>query len=332
MNTTLFTPRSRHHSATLAQSLARFYFEQELGISPESPEILYLRVAALLFELKAYFRTEQSEQRHALLERIDELITLGTESNLDQSFLDYLLETRLQLTVATPLSNLHASEWHHINLTASTRNIPGMNSSETMKFYKWLGSRLQGVGCVLDLGTWLGASASCLAEGLLANCRQINRTIYAVDTFVWREWMGQHHTNSRRLYSVGESFLDDFHANMTPFHNLVVPIVAYIPPLDQMWEPHSPAALGTIPELRWHGEPIELLIYDLGPVYERLVNTWQLFEPSFVSKKTIIVFNEYGKARAEAIRRFCIERQKQIVPLFKPRASGKAFLYTGRCN
>ena len=78
--------------------------------------------------------------------------------------------------------------------------------------------------------------------------------------------------------------------------------------------------------IRWDGAPIELFVYDMGPQYAQVESAWNVFRPSFVPGRTMVVFNEYGSPRAESLRRFCRERAAELVPMHKPWGPAKAFL------
>jgi len=81
-----------------------------------------------------------------------------------------------------------------------------------------------GVGKIVDLGCWFGATTLCLARGLTQNSgASQNRVIEAFDRFIWEEWMNPialalnlHHT-----YRAGDDFYAYVKELLQPYESVV---------------------------------------------------------------------------------------------------------------
>ena len=135
------------------------------------------------------------------------------------------------------------------------------------------------------------------------------------------------YTEDKRILTAdlsdGSSFFDFFWTHCGPYHALL--------------KVHR-SALNTdgekfdLPEIEWERREIGILVMDLDDGRAATEAMWRAFSPSFSSNNTIIVFNQYGNVRATAIREFCAERSRVLVPVHKPIGSAKAFLYRRRAS
>jgi hypothetical protein len=81
-----------------------------------------------------------------------------------------------------------------------------------------------GVGKIVDLGCWLGATTLCLARGLIQNSgASHNRMIEAFDRFVWEEWMNPIASaiNFRHAYSPNDDFYGYAKELLQPYESVV---------------------------------------------------------------------------------------------------------------
>ena len=66
---------------------------------------------------------------------------------------------------------------------------------------------------MVELGSVMGSSTACLAEGLSLNPVRQSKTIHVYDSFIWLDWM-KTYTEDPELLAAnirdGESFLDYF--------------------------------------------------------------------------------------------------------------------------
>jgi len=196
-----------------------------------------------------------------------------------------------------------------------------MLCKETLGYYKWLARTFEEPGGIVELGSWMGSSTACLAEGLSQNPDRQHKTIHVYDSFVWRDWM-KTYTEDPELLAAnireGESFLKYFWGYAEPFRDLI--------------EVHqSVLKTGTeqfaLPALEWGGGEIGILVMDFA--HDRASNEamWRVFSPSFRSGSTIVVFNQFGNIPAGQVREFCREKALELAPLHKPCSSAKAFRY-----
>src|SRR5258708_17126603 len=73
-------------------------------------------------------------------------------------------------------------------------NLEGMLSANEWRFLRWYAKKVfRGAGSIVDLGSWLGASAASLASGLAERpkAKRPSSRIHTFDTFVWKNWMNK---------------------------------------------------------------------------------------------------------------------------------------------
>lgn len=302
--------------------IARQVFAGQINFDPWDTLNCYLRFTIGLYNIQHFLSSEDANRRDELLDELEELIERFECLSLnDQEYLRYLRDTHLYISQLKDEPVVERELWKDQQVSAATLSIPSMLYDETIRYYKWLAGSLSGFGEVVELGCWLGSSTSSIAEGLYANQAFVNHKIYSFDSFEWRSWMdgflvGKH--ESPRLPLVGDSFLPLFRDYCERHKDIIEPRVCYVA---------GEGEANTLPAPEWNGSPIELLIYDMGPDSPRLHKVWNTFAPSFISGKTLVVFNEHGNARADEIRRFTLENRRTLLPLHKPATSAKAFLF-----
>jgi Methyltransferase domain len=281
-----------------------------------------MRALLVIGAIQSYFREEPPKGKAALLDAlrslVDELEESAFSDSKIRSFFDATIRY-IETTSAADTLQRHGGEDEQ--LSREVRRIPTMLCKETLGYYKWLARTFEGPGDIVELGSWMGSSTACLAEGLSKN-RGLNRkTIHVYDSFVWREWM--------RIYTEDPELLG---ANLRDGESFLPYFLTYTRPYREWIAVHE-ATLRTRPEelplptLHWEGGEIGIIVMDFA--HDRASNEamWRLFCPSFRSGSTIVVFNQYGNVPAGEVRNFCYEKSQELIPLHKPCGSAKAFRY-----
>jgi hypothetical protein len=307
-------------------AIARQVFTGQINVDPWDELNCYLRFTIGLYDIQHFLSTEDAKRSDDLLDELEELIERFECLSLNnQEYIRYLRETHLYTSQLKDEPVVERERWKDQQVSAATLSIPSMLYDETIRYYKWLAGSLSGIGEVVELGCWLGSSTSAVAEGLSANQAFVNHKIYSFDSFEWKSWMDDffagNHEIARPL--AGDSFLPLFLDYCKRHKDLIEPRICYVA---------GEGEANTLPAPEWNGNPIELFIYDMGPNSPRLHKVWNTFAPSFISGKTLVVFNEHGNARADEIRRFTLENRRTLVPLHKPATSAKTFLFGNDYN
>jgi len=133
---------------------------------------------------------------------------------------------------------------YNIELVPEILQIPGMISINERKFLFQYGlEQYRGLGKIIDLGCWLGATTISLAAGLSKNlkCGEKNKNVVAYDLFTWDQSYNKHIKGSR-------------FENLKLYHNIV-------------------EIKRDIIKARWTGEKIEFLLIDAmkTPVVTRAI-------------------------------------------------------------
>jgi hypothetical protein len=190
---------------------------------------------------------------------------------------------------------------------------------DAMRYYAWLGRTLEPAGEIVELGCWMGGSTACLAAGLRHNPTAHGRMLHVFDGFIWRDWMSQYSDPALAArFRDGDCFQHAFVEYCAAFRDLLA-----------VSQGRLPSDGGTLPPIRWSGEPIGALIVDHSDRHDANVGAWEVFAPYFVAGRTIVVFNQYGNLRAEELRRFCRDHRHQLAPLHHLACSGRGFRFTG---
>lgn len=150
-------------------------------------------------------------------------------------------------------------------------NVPSMLNAEEARFYFWLAAK-QAVtlGSIVDLGCFAGGSTAYLAEGNRAGGG--NACIYAYDQFKASEKAKQ-----RQLYSKGVPHFDG--------RSILLLAKQLLSP----WEPNITFRDGRIEDSIWSHGDISILVLDASKTAEVTDQTTQIFFPSLVPGKSIIV-------------------------------------------
>lgn len=208
-------------------------------------------------------------------------------------------------------------------------SIPCMLTSEERQHYLYLSSFYRGLGDVVEIGPWLGASTSVLLRGLLANERFRGRRLHVFDDFVWRsEWMNPALAGSSVVAPAN-------HASFEPLFR------AHLADLDQ----HLEIARGRLAEfdgnesvapLSWTGAPVEMMFVDCGRLLEVNEAWYRIFAPSFIKDVTLLVLQDWQHHKRvpevswENMKLFTDRKGNQLELIHELLGSGTAvFLYRG---
>ena len=146
-------------------------------------------------------------------------------------------------------------------------DIPAMIVPPEMNYYFWLTSNLPpDHAAVVEFGTWLGASTVYLSAGLGG------RPMHCYDHF---RWFGYDNWKSAVKLEDGADFFPLFSSNVARYGANVV------------------AHRATFDEARWSGEPIELLVLDAPKQADEVATLLNVFAPSFITGKTLLVLEDY---------------------------------------
>jgi hypothetical protein len=312
----------KHALLPLLRELALDLLDGKLYFDNYGPEAVCMRTLLAIGALQNYYREELPSRKPPLLKELVDLIDQFQSCGLRDSRIEAFLRASMRdLEFASADEFLQRSGWENEFVPNAVSGIPTMLSPETMAYYKWLARTFSGIGEIVELGCWMGCSTCCLAEGLSQNPVARSRKIHVFDSFVWLDWM-KNFTEDQRILRAdltdGSSFVDYFWMHCKPYHGLL--------------EVHR-SALNTdndkfdLPDIAWEKQEIGILVMDFGDDKAANEAMWRVFSPSFLSDNTIIVFNQYGNARATPIREFCAERSRELIAIHKPSGSAKAFRY-----
>ncbi|XYI03551.1 hypothetical protein ACMHYB_28800 [Sorangium sp. So ce1128] len=310
------------------REITRALFTGSAPIDPYSEPALLVRFAAALYAVQSYYDKEHTSLREPL--RIS-LSSLLDDSEDDGSGADgeeqrrYLREVLAELSRAeSDIVEVEREAWKHEVLSTETLAVPGMLYPDTVRYYKWLARTYGGEGEIVELGCWLGLSTSCLAEGLAENPRAQGKRIRVVDSFRWQSWMEPLSTDFPRLaktFQEGDSFLELFWS-FCDRHRAAIDVTSCR---------ITPEDVAGLPALLSLGSGhIGALVIDLSDEYALHGAVWEALRPHLRRDRSVVVFNQFGNARAEGIRAFCRDHASELVPLHKPTGAAKGFLYAGR--
>lgn len=299
-------------------AMVKEVFAGRIPIDPDSRAGFFLRFLVVMFDIQRYYNSEPPATRPKLIESIIQLMEECDDLEIKETeFGAYLRDNLSSLKRAGTRSSLaEQTSWQIEMLSRETVAVPGMLYPDTMRYYKWLARTIEGAGAIVELGCWMGLSTCCLAEGLQENLHAENKRIHVFDSFVWRPWMEVYCEEpliTRAGLKDGDSFIALFWSYCGRFRRLLEV---------------KPKFYGS-GDSEWNDGPIILIVFDMADDYLTQECLWRAFLPNFIPGRTVIVFNQFGNARAEGIRRFCDDRSQEIRPIHKPMGSAKGFLYIG---
>lgn len=156
----------------------------------------------------------------------------------------------------------------------------GMIGPEERRCYLWLGKNLpSGNGCIVDAGSFVGASTLCFAAGAAAaGQREFNgrKIIHSYDYFkVVDQYVGDAISRDFRPINQGDSYLDIFEEQTAAYKDLI--------------EAHP----GNFLSHRWHGDPVILLFIDIAKTAELNSHAIAEFFPSLIPDYSVLVHQDY---------------------------------------
>ena len=171
-----------------------------------------------------------------------------------------------------------AQRWADVD-PAPLENLPAqLNLDERQLLFHLARNYFTGVGEIVDAGSFLGGSASCLALGLRDNPRldpagKAGR-IHSYDIFTYAPWIGEKWLSSED-YSEGQSFLSVYHDNLGEL------------------APHVAIHPGPIESAFWRSGPIEILFLDVCKTPMVSDAAHSLFLPHAIPGRTVFIQQDY---------------------------------------
>ncbi len=136
----------------------------------------------------------------------------------------------------------------------------------------------RGIGAIVDLGCFFGATTISLAEGLLLNSRARQKQIHAYDLFSWDEvyeaWAKGKEVEG--LLTVGDSFLPEFLRRT------------------QKWRDYIVVHEEDLRHARWEWGPIEFLFIDAMKSRELAGAIATNFFPHLVASKSYVAHQDFA--------------------------------------
>lgn len=287
--------------------------------------ILFKRFHSILPRIKWYLLSEADWLHAKLKTEIGELIDIYNSSGIkNPKFIDFLQGFYAELLFSEKVKHeVYTDLWNNEVVSMETSKIPNMLHEESYKYYKWLGKNHEGIGAIVELGCWMGATTSCVMEGLFENKGTHKKEMYVFDSFRWS--MHMHLFQKFRAFRKanlqdGDSFLHFFKKFCSRFLDNIH--------ISESWlytDDHTERAL---PAVSWNNQNIEILILDFSPLHSINEATWKLFAPFFIPHKTLLVFNQFGNYSANELREFIRLHANHLKAIHKPNSAIKTFLYT----
>jgi hypothetical protein len=183
----------------------------------------------------------------------------------------------------TPTDNeLKTKPWNNPGwpTNAAIHGPKGMIGPEERACYYWLGRNwLAGHGCIVDAGSFVGASTFCFAAGAADGGRRAfngGKLVHAFDYFkVVDQYVGEALSRDFRIIAQGESYLDVFEAQTAFFSDMI----ATYP--------------GDFLTHRWCGEPIEILFIDIAKTAALNAHACGEFLPHLIPGRSVVLQQDY---------------------------------------
>ncbi len=157
--------------------------------------------------------------------------------------------------------------------------VPGMTSAAECRYLCWLASsQVNGVGDLVEVGSWLGRSSLHLAAGLSRSGRDAK--LHCFDGFTWAP---SDPRKSDLPLKPGNNFQSYFEANVSPFKERVT------------------ATRTRIADITWSGAPVEVLFLDAPKKLPEITRCLEVFGPCLVPGKSIIAIQDYQYFPAYAL-------------------------------
>jgi hypothetical protein len=149
-------------------------------------------------------------------------------------------------------------------------DIPGMISPSESRYLFWLASQLQGSGCAVEIGSWLGRSSVHIAAGLAASGQPTS--LHCFDGFAWAP---NDVSKAALPLRPGDDFQRYFLENIGAFRDRIT------------------AHKTKIAQIRWSGEPIELLFLDAPKRQTEITLCLKVFGPALMPGTSVVAIQDY---------------------------------------
>jgi len=189
-----------------------------------------------------------------------------------------------------------------------------MTPVEVHDFLRQIGSHWTGQGTAMELGSWLGASAVPLLEGLAA--AGYDRQFWAFDKWITNEEQVKKASLQGQELKNKQDILPLFIRNTASAYSAVT------------------AVRGAIPETlkRYSGDPIEICIFDAPKRNPVFIKSMQALEPYFIPGVTILgLLDYYFYKRNKGEREALFQVQEEFIQAH-PESFTKIMEWPGLCS
>jgi len=157
----------------------------------------------------------------------------------------------------------------------------GMTTQAEQTLYRTLAqTEVQGVGEIVDLGCWLGATTLSMLAGLAQNPHPQARArkVYAYDRFVWEAYMNNVVQGSelQGKLNIGDDFSDEFRRRLGQQVSQVI------------------IQAGDLCKLGWTGAPIEFLMVDVMKSAVLANCIWRNFYAALIPGRSIVIHQDFA--------------------------------------
>ncbi|HVU89661.1 MAG TPA: hypothetical protein VHD36_20195 [Pirellulales bacterium] len=300
------------------RSLARRVLDREFILEAYGEAEFYLRLIILCGRLQNYYLRESGEVLVPVREEVADLISQYKELGLaDREAGEYLTVAAENLKYSSESCASQERPWAVLSHHTEYASIPNMLHPDTMAYLEWLASTHGTTGECVELGCWLGSGSRCLVRGLQRNLRRESKLLHVYDRFTWEDYMTRllrADVRSELQVTTGDSFRSVFERMCGDW-------------LDYVEIHECDVTLTMTNGLEWSGQSIGIIVFDMSQDFHLTQVLWERFVPYFVPDHTVVVFQQYGNARAGGLRTFCAEHSQVLLPLHKPEGSAKGFLF-----
>lgn len=181
--------------------------------------------------------------------------------------------------------DLKDKPWEKAEIPPNIYYPRGMIGPEERRCFYWLARHaLSGAGCIVDAGSFIGASTFCFAAGAAENtCFMKEKdgklprpVVHAFDVVqVLESYVGEAIRKDFRPIAKGDSYLDIFEYQTALFASFI-----------RLQE-------GDFLEKTWTGEPIEILFVDLAKTRQLNSHIVKEFFPSLIPGRSLLLHQDY---------------------------------------
>jgi len=178
----------------------------------------------------------------------------------------------------------------------SLPDLPGMISPSEMRYLYWLtGETFLGMGEVVEVGTWLGRSTSCIAAGV--NKSSSSRRLWCYDSYEWIEAFNFKVDGSDYNLKAGDDFQPQFLKNVSSVSDKIISIKA------------------PISKISWCKAPIEILILDAPKSRQDISKCLTVFAPYLIPGISVVVLQDYCYSPSYGISTVVAANQWRLEPV-----------------